>query len=134
MTEVNYWIIFDALSALEAEEAMQGDLGIDTDDTASVANAFASIVVPEVRRWSAPWREKLKLSLAYYLRQPDILVDAVLASLQDLRLAEPSDPACFFRLLWDSLFPGERPDGVRLDDIVENNDVMEINEITKEPL
>ncbi len=45
-------------------------------------------------------------------------------------MPRPSDVSAFFCVLWDTLFPDEPRDRVAIDDVVENNDVMEINEIS----
>jgi hypothetical protein len=123
--QVNYWTIYSAIAVLEQAESMHGELGIDPDDTNSVRNALAAIVAPHVQKWSPFWRNKLRLSLAYYIRRPDILNYKVLANLQDFSMAEPSDVRGFFSVLWDVLFPGENLKAVSLDDVVENNDIME---------
>lgn len=129
MKEVNYWLIFTALSPLSAAEAERGDLGIDPDDEALVRKMFADIVAPVVLKWPEPWLSKLRLSLSYFIQRPEILKDKVLGQCQGINLPDPSDVSGFFRLLWDTLFLGQRFDEVSLNDVVENNDVMEINKI-----
>lgn len=88
-------------------------------------------VRPYINGWSKRYCDKLRLSLAYFMRRPEIL-DRVLAGQQDLDMPEPSNIVRFFTILWESLFPGQDQHTLDLTDIQEKNDVMEIN-LTHKP-
>ncbi len=83
--------------------------------------------MPFVATWPNWRRAKLKDSLAYYLDQPEILDQKVLAAQQDLTLLDFDDVGRFFRWLWETLYPGDNYRDVDLLGVVENNDVMETN-------
>jgi hypothetical protein len=130
ISEVNYWLIGCALGALEEEESRLGDLEIDPDDARLMRELFSRIVAPRVRNWREIWREKLRVTLAYYIRRRIALdYETFGGLLQDLTMPEPSDMAAFLSLLSDVLFEGQSWEEVRLEGVVENNDVMEINKL-----
>ena len=127
MHYVNYYLIDCALAPLTIENAeLDGELNINPDDEPRLRQLFLTLVRPSIDGWSKSYRDKLRLSLAYYLHRPEVL-DRVLASQQDLDMPEPSDIVQFFTILWESLFPGQDQHTVDLTDLEENNDVMEIN-------
>jgi hypothetical protein len=128
MRSVNHYLIESALSYLMVAEAENGKpLPIDPDDESSAKQSFELYVVPRVRRWSLLRRDRLRLSLAYFLNHPAVLEDDVLANVQDLTMREPSDIQRFFRWLFESLFPETRLSEVDLSGVTEDNDVMQMN-------
>lgn len=128
MRTVNCYLIESALLYLMTAEAEYGKpLPLDPNDEGSMKRAFTLYVRPEVQRWSSDRRERLKLSLAYFLQKPDVLEDDVLANVQDLTMPEPSDIQQWFLWLYESLFPNENARSVDVSDVVEDNDVMEMN-------
>lgn len=106
---------------------LNGELNIDPNNEARLRELFRAHVRPFVDGWSERYREKLRLSLAYFMRRPEIL-DRVLASQQDLDMPEPSNIFQFFTILWEILFPEQDPTTLDSTDIEEKNDVMEINQ------
>jgi hypothetical protein len=132
MQQVNYHLIDSAMARLTVENVKSnGALNIDPDDEGRLRELFTALVRPSVSRWSARYQDKLRLSLAYYLRRPEIL-DRVLAGQQDLDMPEPSDIVQFFTILWESLFPEQDWRALDATNLEENNDVMEIN-LTRDP-
>ncbi|GIW98760.1 MAG: hypothetical protein KatS3mg111_2093 [Pirellulaceae bacterium] len=128
MRTVNHCLIESALGYLAIAEAENGKpLPLDPDDEASMKAAFTKYVKPEVERWSSHRRERLKLSLVYFLDKPNVLEDDVLANIQDLTMREPSDIRQWFLWLYESLFPNENAKSVDVSDVVEDNDVMQMN-------
>ncbi len=85
MPTVNYWLIYAALGPLEESGASGGRPHVDPDNAVALRAEFGVWVVPPFSRWAPFWKEQLRLSLAYYLRRPEVLSGEVLGSLQDLR-------------------------------------------------
>jgi hypothetical protein len=127
--EANYWLLHSALSPLEEMEAKQDESIDDPDDPEKVRRVMVEKIKPVIENWSSASREKLRISLAYFIRKPQFLVDRVLGSLQDLSMPEPAHPEEFFQIMWDAIFPGERWQDISTVGVVENNDMMEINDI-----
>ena len=128
MRTVNCYLILSALGYLEIAEAEYGKpLPLDPEDEGSMKRAFTQYVCPEVQRWSSDRRERLKLSLVYFLDKPEVLENDVLANVQDLTMPEPSDIRRWFLWLYESLFPNEHVRTVDVSDVVEDNDVMQMN-------
>jgi len=128
MQTVNHCLIESALGYLMIAEAANGKpLLLDPDDECSTKGVFTRYVQPQVQRWSSRRRERLRLSLAYFLERPAVLADDVLANIQDLTMREPSDIRQWFLWLYESLFPNENVKGVDVSNVVEANNVMEMN-------
>ncbi len=81
MREVNHCLIYSLLSTLECLEVCE-DPSFDPDNRERVQALFREFVLPSFRTWSGKWREKLKLSLAYFISRPDVLENDVLAALR----------------------------------------------------
>ena len=130
---MNYWLIWDALGALERTEAVSGvPLGIDPNSETSSKEASRRFVRPWVHRWSAERVARLRLSLAYYLSRTDILDDNVLASLPDLAITQPKNTQLFFVRLWEVVFPEQGPTTLDVSAVTEDNDVMQVNKLPGE--
>jgi len=93
----------------------------------SGSKPFGEHVRPWIERWPADRREQLKLSLAHFLDKPEVLEYKALAQVQDFTMREPSDIQCWFRWLYEVLFPEQDITEVDLSDVVEDNDVMKTN-------
>lgn len=128
MQYVNHYLIDGALAPLTIANAkLNGALDLDPEDEVRLREIFRVHIGPYIDGWSKESRDKLRLSLAYYLHHPAIL-DGVLAGQQDLDMPEPSNVVRFFTILWESLFPGQDRHSLDITNVEQKNDVMEINE------
>jgi hypothetical protein len=131
MNCVNLWYIWDAFSALEAAEAeCGGPLGIDANDEDSVKRAFRLHVLPWVQRLKPESRQALKITMAYFLKQPDFTGDEILANIPDLTMNNPTNIRLLFEWLWQTLFGETAYTAIDTRNCRENNDMMEINEFS----
>jgi hypothetical protein len=125
---VNYFLIYSALGYLTIAEAQNASpLRIDPNSKASVVAAFSKFVLPEISRWSSARRERLKLSLAYFLRKPQILEDEVLGNMQDLTMAPPYNIVLWFSWMFEALFPYVEIESVDIRNLKEDNDILQMN-------
>jgi len=128
METVNYWLIFSAIGQLMAAEARNGGpLGLLPDVESNIKQAFSLHVKPRIDGWPDRRRERLRLSLAYFIGKPSVLEYDVLANIQDLTMPEPSDFSQFFRWLYESLFPDQPMNELDLSGVQEDNDAMQMN-------
>ena len=117
-----------AFGILQVAECERGaPLPLDPDDEHSMKRAYEDHVRPWVDRWAPHRQEELKRSLVYFLQKPDVLDYDVLANVQDLTMAEPSNIQQMFRWLYEVLFPDSPLSQVDLSGVVEDNDIMKTN-------
>lgn len=122
---VNYWLVIKAIETIAVCEVVTGTPILDNaDDEACVKRAMRECVVPSVMHWSSEKRDRLKLSLAYFLRKdPYYVAETAFAYMQDRYMPDPKDGRTFLIWLWESLYPGESYEDMDIADVVEINDV-----------
>lgn len=123
---VNYWLIINAIEAIAVDEVVTDTpILVDADDEESVKAAVRECVLPSVMRWSPEKRERLRLSLAYFLRkEPYFVVEMAFTHMQDRYMPDPKDGRAFLIWLWECLYPGESYENVDITNVVEINDVF----------
>lgn len=110
-----------------AEAENGGPLELQPDNESIIKKSFAVYVRPEVERWSDGRRNRLKMSLAYFINKPVVLENDVLANVQDLTMPEPRDIRQFFEWFYEALFPDHPMNEVDVSNVQEDNDVMQMN-------
>ena len=123
---VNYWLVIKAIETIAVCEVVTDTPILDNaDDEASVKRAIGECVVPSVLHWSSEMRDRLKLSLAYFLRKdPYLVAETAFAHMQDRYMPDPKDGKKFLTWLWECLYPSESYENMDITDVVEMNDVF----------
>ena len=123
---VNYWLVIDAIETIAVDEVVTDTpILVNADDEDCVKRAMRECVVPSVMLWSPEKRDRLKLSLAYFLRtNPYFVAETAFTYMQDRYMPDPKDGRTFLIWLWECLYPGESYEDVDITDVVEINDVF----------
>jgi hypothetical protein len=96
-----------------------GDIGfLDGNDEVGLKEAYRQIILPWVEGMTEEGRSTLRISLAFFLRQPERRLLDILASLQDLEMTMPTDARMPFVWLWEVIFPDTNPEDFDLSQCV----------------